>query len=98
MNTLLKTMLFDNWLASLRDGKAKIKIVRRIERARQGNFGDHKNVGGPIWEMRVDYGPGYRQYYAQKGSVVYVLQCGGGKSSQQSDIRCATEIWRQING
>ena len=54
MNTLLKTMLFDNWLASLRDGKAKIKIVRRIERARQGNFGDHKNVGGPIWEMRVD--------------------------------------------
>ena len=72
MNTLLKTMLFDNWLASLRDGKAKIKIVRRIERARQGNFGDHKNVGGPIWEMRVDYGPGYRLYYAQKGSVVYV--------------------------
>jgi len=81
MNTLLKTMLFDNWLASLRDGKAKIKIVRRIERARQG-----------------DYGPGYRLYYAQKGSVVYVLLCGGGKSSQQSDIRCATEIWRQING
>lgn len=98
MNTLLKTNFFDKWLTSLRDSKAKIKIVRRIERAGQGNFGDHKNVGGPIWEMRVDYGPGYRLYYAQKGSVVYVLLCGGGKSSQQSDITLANEIWRQING
>lgn len=98
MNTLLKTNIFDNWLASLRDGKARIKIVRRMERAEQGNFGDHKNVGGPIWEMRIDYGPGYRVYYAQKGNTVYVLLCGGGKSAQQTDIDRANELWRQING
>ena len=97
MNTMLKTKLFDRWLTSLRDGKARIKIVRRIERAEQGNFGDHKNVGGPIWEMRIDSGPGYRLYYAQKGSTIYVLLCGGGKFSQQADISLANEIWRQID-
>lgn len=95
---MLKTGYFDKWLTSLRDGKARMKIVRRIERAEQGNFGDHKNVDGPVWEMRIDYGPGYRLYYAKKGETVYLLLCGGDKSSQQADIRLALEIWRQIHG
>ncbi|WP_297049618.1 type II toxin-antitoxin system RelE/ParE family toxin [uncultured Desulfovibrio sp.] len=95
---MLKTGYFDKWLTSLRDGKARMKIVRRIEQAEQGNFGDHKNVDGPVWEMRIDYGPGYRLYYAKKGETVYLLLCGGDKSSQQTDIRLALEIWRQIHG
>lgn len=95
---MLKTGYFYKWLTSLRDGKARMKIVRRIERAEQGNFGDHKNVDGPVWEMRIDYGPGYRLYYAKKGETVYLLLCGGDKSSQQADIRLALEIWRQIHG
>ncbi len=95
---MLKTGYFDKWLTSLRDGKARMKIVRRIEQAEQGNFGDHKNVDGPVWEMRIDYGPGYRLYYAKKGETVYLLLCGGDKSSQQADIRLALEIWRQIHG
>lgn len=94
---ILKTGYFDNWLTSLRDKKARLKIVRRIERAEQGNFGDHKNVNGPVWEMRIDYGPGYRLYYAQKDETVYLLLCGGDKPSQRTDIRLALEIWRQIN-
>lgn len=95
---ILKTGYFDKWLSNLRDGKARIKIVRRIERAEQGNFGDHKPVAGPIWEMRIDYGPGYRLYYTQQNNVIYLLLCGGTKSSQQEDINLALEIWRQING
>ncbi len=95
---ILRTGYFDKWLASLRDIKAKIKIVRRIERAEQGNFGDHKPVEGPIWEMRIDYGPGYRLYYARQGETIYLLLCGGDKSSQQADIRLALEIWRHLNG
>ena len=95
---ILRTGYFDKWLASLRDRKAKIKIVRRIERAEQGNFGDHKPVEGPIWEMRIDYGPGYRLYYARQGETIYLLLCGGDKSSQQADIRLALEIWRHLNG
>lgn len=95
---ILRTGYFDKWLASLRDRKAKIKIVRRIERAEQGNFGDHKPVEGPIWEMRIDYGPGYRLYYARQGETIYLFLCGGDKSSQQADIRMALEIWRQLNG
>lgn len=95
---ILRTGYFDKWLASLRDRKAKIKIVRRIERAEQGNFGDHKPVEGPIWEMRIDYGPGYRLYYARQDETIYLLLCGGNKSSQQADIRLALEIWRHLNG
>lgn len=98
MNTFQKTEYFDKWLSSLRDGKAKIKIVRRIERAEQGNFGDHKSVGGGVWEMRINYGPGYRLYYAYRGDTVYVLLCGGEKSSQQADIDLAGKMWREING
>ncbi|MBD5627545.1 MAG: type II toxin-antitoxin system RelE/ParE family toxin [Desulfovibrio sp.] len=95
---ILRTGYFDKWLASLRDRKAKIKIVRRIERAEQGNFGDHKQAEGPVWEMRIDYGPGYRLYYTRQGKMIYLLLCGGDKASQQADIRLALEIWRHLNG
>ncbi|MBD5648160.1 MAG: type II toxin-antitoxin system RelE/ParE family toxin [Desulfovibrio sp.] len=95
---ILRTDYFDKWLVSLRDGKAKIKIVRRIERAEQGNFGDHKQAEGPVWEMRIDYGPGYRLYYTRQDEMIYLLLCGGDKSSQKADIRVALEIWRYLNG
>ena len=95
---ILRTGYFDKWLASLRDRKAKIKIVRRIERAEQGNFGDHKPVEGPVWEMRIDYGPGYRLYYTRQDEMIYMLLCGGDKSPQQADIRLTLEIWRHFNG
>ena len=92
-----KTGLFDQWLNSLRDRKAKIKILSRIDRAERGNLGDHKQVEGPIWEMRIDYGPGYRLYYAQQGHTIYLILCGGDKSSQSKDIQLALEMWRAIN-
>lgn len=98
MNVLLKTQLFDAWLTNLRDVRAQARIARRIERAAEGNFGDHRNVGGAVWEMRVDCGPGYRLYYARKQETLYILLCGGDKASQPGDIALAKELWRKING
>ena len=98
MNTINQTDIFSSWLLHLSDRAAKVNITRRIERAALGNFGDHHHVDGPIWEMRMDIGPGYRVYYAQEGLTIYLLICGGAKKSQQSDIELAKEIWRVIHG
>lgn len=98
MNIVLTTKYFDTWLSSLKDNIARIKIIRRIERAEVGNFGDHKNVSGPIWEMRLDYGPGYHIYYGRKEDTVYIIVCGGDKDSQQKDINLSKEIWSELDG
>jgi putative addiction module killer protein len=58
-----------------------------------GNFGDHKSVGGGVWELRIDIGPGYRVYYAKGGSVVILLLSGGNKSDQSNDIQNAKTRW-----
>jgi len=57
-----------------------------------GNPGDHKSVGAGVTELRIDYGPGYRVYYTQRGSILVVLLCGGDKSSQRDDIAQAKDL------
>jgi putative addiction module killer protein len=76
----------------LRDTKAKARITARIERAANGNLGDSKPIDGGVSEMRIDYGPGYRVYYRQKGNVLIILLSGGDKSTQRSDIRRAHDL------
>ncbi|CCE03122.1 conserved hypothetical protein [Bradyrhizobium sp. STM 3809] len=76
----------------MRDARAKARIAARIARAEAGNFGDSKPVGGGVSEMRIDYGPGYRVYFHQKGKILVILLCGGDKSTQRSDIRRAQEL------
>ena len=73
-------------------------ITARIKKAAFGNFGDHHNVRGPIWELRIDTGPGYRVYYAQEGLTVYLLLVGGSKHSQTKDIERAEALWNEIKG
>ncbi len=82
------------WTASLRDLRAKSKISQRLDRLQTGNLGDYKFVGDGVYELRIDYGGGYRIYFGQVGSVVILLLCGGDKSSQNKDIRKAKEYWR----
>lgn len=96
MNTIHNTEEFDAWLAGLRDLKARAKILVRIGRAERGNFGDVEPVGDGVYEMRIDFGPGYRMYYAREGRVVYLLLTGGDKSTQPADIKRAKAIWQQI--
>ena len=63
-----------------------------------GNFGDTRSVGKGVRELRIHYGPGYRVYFAQRGSVVVVLLCGGEKNSQQADIVKAQELAARLGG
>ena len=77
---------YQEWMDALRDNHAKIAVLRRVDRASQGNFGDHKPCRDGISEMRVDVGPGYRVYYFQHGQTLVVLLCGGDKRTQDADI------------
>lgn len=87
---------FRSWLRKLKDTAAKAKILMRIKRAELGNFGDSKSLGAGLWEMRIDFGPGYRVYYGQDGEVAYLLLCGGDKSTQQTDIARARALWEAV--
>jgi len=96
MNTFHQTDIFSNWLKSLRDIKAKARIVVRIRSAEHGNFGDCVPVGEGVSEMRLHFGPGYRLYFWQQGSQIYWLLAGGDKSSQKRDIERAKDLRREI--
>lgn len=92
MNEVRQTDEFRAWLAGVRDDKAVARIGGRIRRMEQGNPGDVKSIGRGLFEMRIDYGPGYRVYYVRRGQIVVVLLCGGDKRGQQRDIRRARAL------
>ncbi|MEO8649222.1 MAG: type II toxin-antitoxin system RelE/ParE family toxin [Acidobacteriota bacterium] len=96
MNTLLTTDEVDEWLVSLKDHIGKARIIARIRSAEAGNFGDSSPVGDGISEMRIHYGPGYRLYYCRRQKLVYLLLCGGDKSTQKRDIRDAKRILKEL--
>lgn len=84
---------YQSWLDRLKDLRARVAIQRRVDRIGAGHFGDHKPCRDGIWELRVDFGPGYRIYYARAGKAIVVLLCGGSKGSQASDIDTAVKYW-----
>lgn len=85
--------VFGDWLSRLADTQAKARILARIDRLAVGNFGDTKHLRG-VSELRIDWGPGYRVYYALVGKACVLLLCGGDKRKQSSDIRRAIEyLW-----
>ncbi|MFN5516331.1 MAG: type II toxin-antitoxin system RelE/ParE family toxin [Cyanobacteriota bacterium] len=96
MIEIRQTEVFVAWFTNLKDRKAKARIQARIDRMEIGNFGDIAPVGQGVSEMRIDYGPGYRVYFTQKGSILVILLCGGDKSSQLSDIINAKAIVNQF--
>ncbi len=87
------TVVVSEWLAGLSDTQARARIAARFLRLAAGNFGDCKPVGGGVWEMRIDYGPGYRVYYAMAGKTCVLLLCGGDKRKQSADIARAAQYW-----
>lgn len=90
-----RTDEFSSWLKSLKDNVGKAKIITRIQRMETGNFGDAKFFDG-IGELRVNFGPGYRVYFAKRGAVLVILLCGGDKGSQDRDIRKAIEMAKEV--
>ncbi len=87
-----ETDVFSDWLDDLSDDNARVRIVRRVVRLGDGNPGDVKPVGEGVSELRINYGPGYRVYYVQRGRVYVLLLCGGDKASQDRDIRKAKSL------
>ena len=83
---------FREWLGEL-DTVTRARVQARVLRFEVGNLGDHKDVGGGVWEARLDFGPGYRLYFGRKGRELVLLLTGGDKKSQKSDIRRAKELW-----
>jgi putative addiction module killer protein len=92
-----QTSRFTTWLAGLRDQRARARILKRLDRAKDGNFGDVAPVGEGVSEMRIFYGPGYRVYFVQQGDTVIVLLCGGDKSTQDDDITTAKQLAKETD-
>lgn len=80
---------FKEWLERLRDVSVRAKIRVRLDRVRLGNLGNSRTVGEGVRELKIDYGPGYRVYFAREGTRIILLLCGGDKSSQEKDIETA---------
>ena len=85
--------LFAEWLTGLADRQAAARIVGRLDRMAAGNFGDCKPVHQGVWELRIDWGAGYRVYYAQAGKRLIMLLAGGDKRKQPVDIAAALARW-----
>jgi putative addiction module killer protein len=97
MLQVLRSQHFDRWLKGLKDARAIARIVARLRSFELGNFGDCKPIKSKVWELRIHYGPGYRIYYTQSGSVAYLLLVGGTKSSQPEDIEEAIRLAKEIH-
>ncbi len=96
MLEIRQTEIFANWFEDLNDRRAKARIQARIDRMELGNFGDVATVGEGVSELRIHYGPGYRVYFVQRGTIVFVLLSGGDKSTQNIDIKNAKAIAKQL--
>lgn len=96
MLEIVQSATFSRWLGKLKDRSAIMRINARLRRvAETGHFGDVKPVGEGVSEMRIDFGPGYRLYFMQRGAIVVILLVGGDKSSQDADIKRAIEIAKE---
>ena len=95
MVEVLQTEEFEAWLKGLADLRATKRITQRIVRIQAGLLSDVKYFEG-IGELRVDYGPGYRVYFVQRGAALIILLCGGDKSSQKRDIKKATAMAKEV--
>jgi putative addiction module killer protein len=92
-----KTSEFDKWLRKLKDLRAKAKILIRIQKLeKEEHFGDCEPVGEGIQELKINYAKGYRVYFKENNDKIIILLIGGDKSSQQSDIEKAKNIWKLL--
>jgi putative addiction module killer protein len=84
------------WIAALRDRRARSRVLARIDRLSIGLRGDWKPVGRGVFELRVDHGPGLRIYCAAHGNELVILLCGGDKRKQAQDIETAHAYWQDF--
>ena len=87
---------FVDWIEGLRDVIGRKRILARIKRLGQGNFGDCESVGEGVSELRLFFGPGYRVYFGEQNNDIIILLIGGDKSSQGKDIEVAKAYWKEF--
>lgn len=92
MITVLETEGFAKWLRELKDMPTRLRLGRRLDKARRGIFGDVESAGDGVFEMREHFGPGWRMYYIKQGGAVIVMLGGGDKATQRRDIERAGEL------
>lgn len=91
------TEVYRDWINSLRDRAGRARIQVRIDRLVHGNPGKHRVLTDGVCELKIDYGPGYRVYYTQRGDVMIVLLAGGDKSTQSQDIQTAIALAKNLS-
>ena len=96
MIQIRQTDVYSHWFNELLDRQARARINARIRRLSLGNPGDVKPVGEGVSELRIDYGPGYRIYFVQRGQTLVILLAGGDKHTQDRDIKTALELAREL--
>lgn len=96
MAEVRKTNVYVTWLDSLRDTRARARILVRVERLAAGNPGDVRPVGEGVSELRIDYGPGYRAYFKKQRRKIVILLAGGNKQTQSRDIKMALRLARNL--
>ena len=90
--SIKRTDEFNAWLLGLKDGMTHRRLLARLRKASLGNLGDVKSVGSGVFEMREHFGPGWRMYYVQRGTVLIVMLGGGDKTTQVADIALAVKL------
>lgn len=85
----------NDWLNGLRDPMTRKRIIDRIFRLENGNYGDSKSLKDGVFELRLSFGPGYRLYFGEDGDTLVVMLCGGDKRSQTQDIATAKAYWKE---
>lgn len=89
---------YTEWFIRLRQPATRQRIVSRILRVEHGNYGDFKSLKDGVFELRLDFGPGYRIYFGEDGDTIVVLLCGGTKGTQTKDIEMAKAYWKEYQG
>ena len=89
---VVKTDEYAEWIDTLNDQAGRARILVRVERLIGGNPGQHRNLTDGVSELKIDFGPGYRVYYSQRGTKLLLLLVGGDKSSQSKDIQLAIKL------
>ena len=96
MFEIRKTEVYARWLDGLRDTRARARVLVRVERLAAGNPGDARPVGEGVSELRIDYGPGYRVYFKKQARTIVILLAGGGKRTQNDDVKTALRLARNL--
>lgn len=90
------TEVYRDWINSLRDLAGRARVQVRVDRLAHGNPGRHRVLTDGVSELKIDFGPGYRVYYTDRGGVLIILLAGGDKSSQAKDIKTAIRLARNL--